>query len=89
MALYCHDDREEYSLAKYFRMMRAHSAAAVGEDSAASTIGGRKSTSSFCATEASKLRLVDIARKDLKELVRVTYFCGSAGFAKCFLARFS
>lgn len=28
--------------------MRALSAAAVGEDSAASTIGGRKSTSSFC-----------------------------------------
>lgn len=41
MALYCHEVLGLFSFVKYFRIWRAHSAAAAGEDSAASTMGGR------------------------------------------------
>jgi hypothetical protein len=41
MALYCHEALALFSLVRYFRIWRAHSEAAAGEDSAASTMGGR------------------------------------------------
>lgn len=43
----------------YLRMMRAHSAAALGEHSAASTIGGRKRTSSLY----NRYALISIRRR--------------------------
>lgn len=72
-------------------MMRAHSAAAVGEDSAASTIGGRKSTSSLCTRKDTMHLLVKCRSAACRSLEEgeATYLCGSSRFAECFLKRLS